>query len=196
MRSSAGGIARVRLHADVVEHERGSASSSEKTANRSREVAEGDGLVERDARRRVGGSARRLIRRAAARRSSSARAGRSGTSTRSVSKNASCTTSIAEPPEPVGQQAASGHAPARAIRRRPSRAVVHGVHARHHREQHLRRADVARRLVAADVLLARLERQPVARACRGVARDADDPAGHLRACTRPCVAKYAACGPP
>jgi hypothetical protein len=33
--------------------------------------------------------------------------------------------------------------------------VVDGVHARHDREQHLGGADVARRLVAADGLLAR-----------------------------------------
>src|SRR5688572_20465393 len=36
-------------------------------------------------------------------------------------------------------------------------AVPDGVHARHHREQDLGGADVARRLLAADVLLARLQ---------------------------------------
>ena len=43
------------------------------------------------------------------------------------------------------------------------RAVVAGVHRGHHRQQHLRGADVGRRLVAADVLLAGLQRQPVGR---------------------------------
>src|SRR5262249_12886238 len=36
-----------------------------------------------------------------------------------------------------------------------------GVHAGHHGQQDLRRADVARRLLPPDVLLARLQRQPV-----------------------------------
>ncbi len=40
-------------------------------------------------------------------------------------------------------------------------AVVDGVHARHHRQQHLRGADVAGRLLAADVLLAGLDRHAV-----------------------------------
>ena len=39
--------------------------------------------------------------------------------------------------------------------------VEDGIHAGDHRQQHLRRADVGRRLFAADVLLARLQRQPV-----------------------------------
>ena len=49
----------------------------------------------------------------------------------------------------------------RAMRVRPSRAVVDGVHAGHHRQQHLRGADVGGGLLAADVLLARLQRQAV-----------------------------------
>ena len=59
------------------------------------------------------------------------------------------------------------------------RAVIDGIHRSHDREQHLRRADVARRLVAADVLLARLEREAISRAACGIVRDADEPAGHL-----------------
>ena len=41
------------------------------------------------------------------------------------------------------------------------RAVVHRVHGGNDRQEDLRRADVRRRLLPADVLLARLERQPV-----------------------------------
>ena len=58
--------------------------------------------------------------------------------------------------------------------------VVDRVHAGHHRQQHLRGADVARRLLAADVLLARLQRHAVARCWPSrVLRDADEAAGHL-----------------
>ena len=48
------------------------------------------------------------------------------------------------------------------------RPVVHRVHAGHHGQQYLGRADVARRLVTADVLLARLQGQPVGRLPVGV----------------------------
>ena len=67
----------------------------------------------------------------------------------------------------------------RAIARRPVRAVVDGVHRGDDGEQHLRGADVAGRLLAADVLLAGLQRQPVGRRAVGVDRDADQPAGQL-----------------
>ena len=45
--------------------------------------------------------------------------------------------------------------------------MINRIHPRHDRQQHLRRADVARRLFPADMLLARLKRQsiaPIARA--------------------------------
>ena len=61
------------------------------------------------------------------------------------------------------------------------RPVIDGVHRRHDREQHLRGADVARRLLAADVLLARLQRHAQRRLAAGVDRDADDAARHRRA---------------
>ena len=37
--------------------------------------------------------------------------------------------------------------------------VIHRVHARHHRKQHLRGTDIRRRLFAANMLLARLQRE-------------------------------------
>ena len=61
----------------------------------------------------------------------------------------------------------------------PVGAVVDRVHAGHHGEQHLRGADVAGRLLPADVLLAGLQREPVGRVAVGVDRDADQPAGQL-----------------
>ena len=67
----------------------------------------------------------------------------------------------------------------RAIRTQPLRAVVDGVHRGHHREQHLRGADVARGLLAPDVLLAGLQRQPEGRAALGVLRHADEAPGHV-----------------
>ena len=59
----------------------------------------------------------------------------------------------------------------------PRRAVVDGVHARHHGEQHLRCADVGRRLLAPDVLLPGLQGQPVGRRPHGVDRDPDEAPG-------------------
>ncbi len=59
------------------------------------------------------------------------------------------------------------------------RAMPHRVHAGAHREQHLRGADVARRLLAADVLLARAERHAQAGPAGAVLRDADDAPGEL-----------------
>ena len=58
-------------------------------------------------------------------------------------------------------------------------SVVDGIHRGHDGEQHLRGADVGRGLVAADVLLARAERQPHGGVALGILRHADEPAGHL-----------------
>ena len=65
----------------------------------------------------------------------------------------------------------------RGDRPQPVRAVVDRVHARHHGQQHLRGADVAGRLLPADVLLAGLQRQPVGRRAVGVPGHPDQPAG-------------------
>ena len=62
--------------------------------------------------------------------------------------------------------------------RQPFRAVIDGVHRGHHRQQHLRGADVGGRLFAADVLLAGLQRQPIGRLPARIDRHADDAAGH------------------
>ena len=59
-------------------------------------------------------------------------------------------------------------------RRQSFRPVIDGVHARHHRKEHLRRADVRRRLLAADVLLARLQREAICGHALRVDRDADE----------------------
>ncbi len=53
------------------------------------------------------------------------------------------------------------------------RSVINGIHRGHDREEHLGRADVARRLVAPDVLLARLERETVGRPSGGIVRNTD-----------------------
>ena len=59
----------------------------------------------------------------------------------------------------------------------PVRAVPDRVHAGHDGEKHLGGADVGRRLLAADVLLARLQRQAECGATGGVLAHADQPAG-------------------
>ena len=56
-------------------------------------------------------------------------------------------------------------------------AVVGRVQTGDHGQQHLCGADVARGLLASDVLLARLQRQPVGGAAVGVDRHADEPTG-------------------
>ena len=64
-------------------------------------------------------------------------------------------------------------------RGQPVRTVIAGVHRGDHRKQHLRGADVAGGLVAADVLLAGLQRQPEGRRAVGVYGHADQPARQL-----------------
>ena len=57
--------------------------------------------------------------------------------------------------------------------------MIHAVHRGDVREQRLRRADVRRRLLAPDVLLARLQRHAVREVAVRIDRDADDAAGRL-----------------
>ena len=56
-------------------------------------------------------------------------------------------------------------------------AMIRGVHRRDHGEQDLGGADIARRLLAADVLLAGLQCEAVRLAARAVHRQADDAPG-------------------
>ena len=63
-------------------------------------------------------------------------------------------------------------------RPQPLGAVVDGVHAGDHGEQHLRGADVRGRLVAADVLLARLQGEAQRGRAVGVDRDAHEASWH------------------
>ena len=84
----------------------------------------------------------------------------------------------AERLEPVGQPPgqpvhAQGDLP------EPGRAVVRGVHARDVGQQRLRGADVRRGALAADVLLAGLQRHPVGGPAVRVDRDADHAPRHL-----------------
>ncbi len=58
-------------------------------------------------------------------------------------------------------------------------AVVHGVHGSDDRQQDLRRADVGRGLLAANVLLPRLQGEPVRRAVLRVDGEADQPSGQI-----------------
>ena len=84
--------------------------------------------------------------------------------------------------DPHGRQARGQHAGpvVRAPRdgREALGSVVGGVHGRDHGEQDLRRADVAGGLLAADVLLARLEREAVCRGSVRVDAHADETTGH------------------
>ena len=59
------------------------------------------------------------------------------------------------------------------------RAVINGIHGRHVGEQRLRRADVAGGLFAADVLLARTEREAQRGFAAGIFRHADEASRHL-----------------
>jgi hypothetical protein len=84
----------------------------------------------------------------------------------------------AERAQPLGQDRGVGrHALGDALQ--ALRTVVDGVHAGDHRQQHLRGADVGGRLLAPDVLLARLQRQAVAGVAVRIDAGADEAARHL-----------------
>ena len=59
------------------------------------------------------------------------------------------------------------------------RSVINRIHRGDDGEKHLRRADVARRFVAADVLLARLQREAISRPSGGIVRNADQSSRHV-----------------
>src|SRR5205085_11902696 len=58
-------------------------------------------------------------------------------------------------------------------------AVIDGIHRRDDGEKNLSGADVTRRFVAANVLLAGLHREPVTWAAHRIVRDADEAPGHV-----------------
>src|SRR5438874_7691527 len=60
-----------------------------------------------------------------------------------------------------------------------ARAVIDRVHRRDDGEKNLRRANVTRCLVAADVLLARLQRESVSGPAFSIVRNADESPGHV-----------------
>ena len=62
--------------------------------------------------------------------------------------------------------------------RQPLGPVIDRIHRGHHRQQHLRGADVGGRLLAADVLLAGLQREAIGRRAARIDRQADETAGH------------------
>ena len=59
----------------------------------------------------------------------------------------------------------------------PVGAVIDPIHRRHHGRQHLRGTDVGSCLLAADVLFAGLQGQPIGRLTCGIDTDAYQPAG-------------------
>ena len=80
--------------------------------------------------------------------------------------------------QPLGQDRGEAVHPVR-DRLESLATVVDGVHRGHHGEQHLRGADVGGRLLATDVLLARLQGEAQRGRAVGVDRDADEAAGQL-----------------
>src|ERR1051326_7338421 len=64
-------------------------------------------------------------------------------------------------------------------RAQTARAVINRVHRRDDREQNLGGANITRCLVAADVLLARLQREPIRRPAFRVVRNTDESAWHM-----------------
>ena len=75
-------------------------------------------------------------------------------------------------------------------RAQTARAVINRIHRRDDREQNLRSANVTRRFVAANVLLARLQGEAIGGAVFSIARNADEPARHMTlvliACSKKC----------
>ena len=60
-----------------------------------------------------------------------------------------------------------------------ARAMINRVHRRDHGEKNLRRANVARRFVAADMLFARLERESIGWPTFGIVGNSDKSARHV-----------------
>ena len=80
-------------------------------------------------------------------------------------------------PLQTGREDAGQAMDPRRDRRQPERPVIDRVHRRDHGEQHLRGADVRCRLLPPDVLLARLQCQPIRGLSIGVDGHADQPPG-------------------
>ena len=59
------------------------------------------------------------------------------------------------------------------------RSVINRIHRCDDGEQNLRGADITRRFVATDVLLARLQREPITRPPVGIVRNADETSRHV-----------------
>ena len=106
-------------------------------------------------------------------------AARPGTRARTVSKNVVVHDLDPGRAEQRGRARAAWRWIALGDRPEPLGAVVDGVHRGDHGQQHLGGADVGGRLVAADVLLAGLQREAVRRAALGVDRDPDQAAGQV-----------------
>ncbi len=120
------------------------------------------------------GKRRRFMPASTARRASSAVA--APVSRVSVSNAVSLRTRAAEPAQALGEHRGVGR-DALGDALQPGGPVVDGVHAGDHRGQHLRRADVRGRALAPDVLLARLQREPIGRRAVRVDADADQAPG-------------------
>ncbi len=151
--------------ASVREREVGAARRRAKTLEQVVDVLDRRGLVERDADRAVVELAQVDPPRSAAAASTSSAGRAAPSSTRRVSKNGSRADVVARAGAARRRAPRPARGPARAMRAQPLGAVVDGVHAGHDRQQHLRGADVARRLLAADVLLAGLQGHAAAPAC-------------------------------
>ena len=118
-----------------------------------------------------------------------------GTSTTTVSKNSRWTRLKPRRSRAAGQVGGAA-VDAAGDAAQPLGPVVHGVHGGHDRQQDLGGADVRGRLLAADVLLARLQGKPVGRA--GPPASIESPTSRPgRSRSRPpLTAMNAACGPP
>ena len=165
----------VRLRAQVFHHEREDLVERE-GRDQVGEVAQAGGLVERDPE--AGGGDRAQVDAAGPRGVDETRQRPRLDLDAQRVKELRVHDAIAEPHDGLGEQHREhvhplGDAP------QALGTVVHGVHAGHHGEQHLRGADVRRRLFAADVLLSRLQRHAQRRAARRVLRHADDAPGHV-----------------
>jgi len=85
---------------------------------------------------------------------------------------------VPQPGDGLGEQDGEGVHPL-GDAAQPLGAVIHRVHAGHHGEQHLRGADVAGGLLAADVLLARLQGHAQRGAAGGIPGYSDDAPGYM-----------------
>ena len=164
------GVERVDVEFDVIALQAGGEDVDQRL-----QVGHGDGFVQRDGQARAVDAAQVDVRAV----SGGQDGGRSGPRFQQQRVEERVVDDLDVQLDQFGAQDGGGALHALGDAADAGRAVPHGVHAGHHGQQHLRRADVGGGLLAADVLFAGLQRQAQRRVALRVLGHADQAAGHV-----------------